>query len=181
MKIARYITEFNTERNIDDLPKIVQAYNFTKHRGLNYRTPTDIHLLTEWSDIVTAFKLMYKYRKKRVSKSLSTVLRKGAHVRIVSSYVTKNRFFKEANIRNTREIFKIAKINRTHPVTYSLQDLENKRIDGGFYKEELIPVENSGKYRIEILRTREKGGKIEYLVKSIDYPQSCNKWVDRLE
>ena len=74
MKIARYITEFNSERYIDDLPQIVETYNHTKHRGLNYKTPTDVHLLTDWTDIVSVHKQMYKYKNKFKCKPLSNAL-----------------------------------------------------------------------------------------------------------
>lgn len=181
MKISRFITEFNSERYIDDLSKIVDTYNHTSHRGLAYKTPIDIHLITKWGDIVSSFKDSYKYKNRIKSKSLSNVLRPGVHVRLVAVETTQNRFVKESNIRNTREIFQIEKLKKTHPVTYSLRDLENKKIEGSFYRDELIPVENSGNYRIKILKTRKRLGEIEYLVTYIDYPESKSEWVKSLE
>lgn len=177
MKISRYITEFNSERYIDVLPTIVDAYNHTNHRGLGNKTPVDVHLITNWEKITNSFKQMYKKERKQNSKSFTNMLSVGEHVRIS---LTRKTFDKESNIRNTREIFKIDKINETYPVTYSLVDLENKKIEGSFYKQELIVVQNSGKYRVEVLKTRKKRGIIEYLVKYIDYPSSKTEWVKQL-
>lgn len=148
---------------------------------MNYKTPTDIHLLTEWSDIVLAHKQMYKYKKKSNSKSLAATLLEDTHVRVVAAETTQSRFAKESNVLNTREIFKIGKIKKTNPITYILHDLENKKIEGSFYREELIPVVDSGRYRIEVLKTRKRKGKIEYFVKYIDYPASKPEWVKSLE
>lgn len=177
MKISRYITEFNTERYIDVLPIIVETYNHTKNRGINYKTPADVHLITNWEKIVITRNQMYKKERKQKSKPLTHKLRVGEHVRIS---LARKIFDKESNIKNTREIFKISKINNTYPITYSLIDLEDKEIKGTFYKEELITVDNSGDYRVNVLKSRKRRGKTEYLVKYIDFPDSKSEWVKKL-
>ncbi|XP_029675187.1 uncharacterized protein LOC115242784 [Formica exsecta] len=47
----------------------------------------------------------------------------------------------------TTEIFRIAKIQRTNPVTYLLKDSRGEPIAGGFYEHELLRVNDPNVYR----------------------------------
>ena len=157
-KIKRYVTEFNTEYYLDALPDIVKGYNLSKHRGLNYRRPIDIHLLNKWEDIKKFSTMLYKHDTKN-RKTVGSILSEKQVVRIVAA---RHNFTRAIHVRNTYELFKICKVNTKHiPVTYNLCDLEDNPIEGIFYRQELTEVEDKGIYPIEILKTRRRKGKTE--------------------
>ena len=175
-KIKRYVTEFNTEFYLDALPDIVRAYNFSKHRSLNYKTPIDIHMLTKWDDIKRFSSMIYKQDAKN-RKTVGSILHEKQVVRIVTARST---FTRAIHVRNTYELFKICKVNKHHiPITYNLCDLDDNPIEGIFYRQELTEVEDKGIYPIEILKKRRKRGKIEYLIRYVHYPSSPEVWIDQ--
>ena len=55
-------------------------------------------------------------------------------------------------------------------MTYEVKDLSGELIKGSFYEPELQ----------KILKTRKRGGKIEYLVSWKGYPSKFNSWVDEI-
>ncbi|XP_024871564.1 uncharacterized protein LOC112454416 [Temnothorax curvispinosus] len=55
----------------------------------------------------------------------------------------------------TTEVFRIAKVQKTNPVTYLLEDSCGKPVAGGFYEYELHRVANPDVYLVEkVLRKR---------------------------
>ena len=79
----------------------------------------------------------------------------------------------------TGEIFTIAEVLPTAPLTYRLQDYGGETLVGTFYGKELQRVvKNDDVYKIEkILKSRRRRGVKEYFVKWKDYPTSFNSWV----
>jgi hypothetical protein len=79
----------------------------------------------------------------------------------------------------TEEIFTIVVRHLPHPVTYGLADLTGEHIRGKFYKQEIQKVTGDDDvYDVEkVLKTRKRGGKVEYFVKWRGYPDKCNSWV----
>ena len=72
----------------------------------------------------------------------------------------------------------------TVPVTYRLKDLADEAIKGKFYELEIQKVIKSDEdyFDVEkILKTRRRGGRIEYLVKWVGYPSKFNSWTDTLQ
>jgi len=72
----------------------------------------------------------------------------------------------------------------TVPVTYRLKDLADEAIKGKFYESEIQKVVKDVKdyFDVEkILKTRRRGGRIEYLVKWLGYPSKFNSWTDTLQ
>jgi len=175
--IGKVITLYNNERYTDHLKTIIERYNNTKHRGLNWKTPLEVHLMTNSREILNFSKKIYKMNFNR-NNSLRNLLSEGQVVRLQSIAVTQSKFNKSYFIQNTTELFKVNKVNiNTNPVTYTVSDLDGDVIKGTFYHEELIPVKNSGVYDIEIIKKRKRRGKNEYLVKYINYPYSKAEWV----
>ena len=176
-KIGKYITLNNSEKYVDVLQDIVSAYNCRKHNSLKKATPIDIHFMNENKKILRFSYNVYKNDDTRKRKSVAKILSQNEYVRLKGANL--DNFKKEFFIQNTREIFKIHSVNHTHdPVTYNVEDLENKPIKGVFYREELIPVVNKGVYDINILKTRKVKGKKQYLVKYINYPDSEDRWIN---
>ena len=70
------------------------------------------------------------------------------------------------------------------PVTYRLKDLTDNVIKGKFYESEIHKVVKDDKdyFDVEkILKTRRRGGKIEYLLKCFGYSSKFNSWTDTLQ
>ncbi|XP_069176698.1 uncharacterized protein [Procambarus clarkii] len=178
-KIYKYMTAHNTSRYLPILPDIIKAYNTTPHRGLGGLTPVDVHALSRPQDIKKQFNLMYK-SKDKPKAGLSSLLAVGDTVRITLS----NRIstFKKGFARqNTEEIFRIIRIDKSQPIPlYFLQDLNNKPIDGGFYKEELTLTHLPVAFNIEkVLRKRTlPNNKLQYKVRYEGYDSSFDQWID---
>ena len=174
--IGKYLVQHNTENYLQALPGIIEKYNNSVHTSLLKRTPLNVHLMTDNNDI---FKLKQQMYIKRLQKQepVSVHLRKGTTVRIKSARSSQNIFRKSHYIVNTKELFKIDSVNKKFtPVTYKLRDLDGGLIEGYFYKQELVKAINTGFYSIEVIKTRKRGGKKQFLVKYIDYPNSRNRW-----
>ena len=95
----------------------------------------------------------------------------GDKVRILK----KKKFFEKGFAPNwTEEVFTVSKIQRTNTVTYKINDLNDKEIQGTFYEQELQKTSQ------EVFRTEKivKKGKTRSLVKWKGYPASFNSWLD---
>jgi hypothetical protein len=176
-RIGKVITHFNDEKYIHLIPRIVETYNNTNHRGLKWKTPLEVHLMSDSREIVKFSMMIYKIGVKG-KKSLTNLLPVGQVVRLVSSRITQGKFVKSFYIQNTEELFKISKVNINHkPITYTVTDLEGDLIKGSFYREELTIASDSGLYDIEVLKSKIVRGKKEYFIKYVNYPNSKPLWV----
>ncbi|XP_011859444.1 PREDICTED: uncharacterized protein LOC105556941 [Vollenhovia emeryi] len=77
----------------------------------------------------------------------------------------------------TTEIFRIAKVQQTNPVTYLLKDYRGQPIAGGFYEHELSRVANPV-YLVEKV-LRRKGN--EVYVKWLGMDNSHNSWIRKTD
>ena len=75
----------------------------------------------------------------------------------------------------SEEVFIISKIKNTVPWTYVICDLNDEKIVGTFYEEEL-QITNQKEFRIEKV-LKEKGNKL--YVKWKGYDNSFNSWIDK--
>jgi hypothetical protein len=75
--------------------------------------------------------------------------------------------FKKGNYLWSTELFKVAKILDTKPITYCLRDIKYEEILGGFYDYQQQKVRNTSYiYQIEmILKTRTRRGKKQLFVR----------------
>jgi len=92
--------------------------------------------------------------------------------------------FKKGYVGNwSDEIFEIDARLPTVPVTYRLKDLSGDTIKGKFYEPEIQKVFKSEEDYFDeekILKTRRRGGRIEYVVKWLGYPSKFNSWTNTL-
>lgn len=73
------------------------------------------------------------------------------------------------------ELFRIARISPTEPVTYRLIDLNDNEIKGSFYEYELQQTKLTDVYLVEKV-IRRKGNKL--LVKWLGFDNSHSSWID---
>jgi len=74
----------------------------------------------------------------------------------------------------TEAVFTVSKIQITNPVTYKITDLNDEKIQGTFYEQELQKTSQEV-YRIEKIVKKDK---TRSLVKWKGYPKGFNSWVD---
>lgn len=176
-KIFKYFTFKNTKRYLDVLPEIVNTYNKTVHRSTKYR-PVDVNLDNKSS----VFNNLYDGKSMREllkNKMKNSNMSEGDQVRI-----SKHRgvFSKGYHQGWSEEVFNIAKsFNKDRKSMFDIKDLNNERIIGKFYPEEIqkIKLSHNPTYQIEkIIRKKKSGNKTLYFVKWKDYPDTFNSWID---
>ena len=175
IKLVKFVTHFNDDNISEVIFKFVDAYNFTPHSGLNHEPPINIHLKNSWEDVKDFATVLYKQKHAKIKivkcpHALNTVVRLKIAARVFGKRAT--------HILNTRELFKVAKVLKTTPITYKVTALDSDEdISGGFYHTELIPVRDTGWYKVQVLKRRKHRGRVLYLINYIDYPGTPAKWV----
>ena len=100
------------------LSKIVDRYNNTPHKGINYNKPTDVYYGKVKISRVFRYKRyfeFYPFYKK------GSILREGDRVRVAQL-----KFQKESTFKWSKEIFLIKKVCLTDPITYVLEDKKKR-------------------------------------------------------
>jgi hypothetical protein len=137
--IYRYMTALNSTRYIDFLDKIVQNLNSTYRRTIKM-SPDDVNKTNESEVFETLYgkylKAAKKYKREQLNKTPH--FKKGSRVRL--KVVT---FKKRGYTKNyTDQIFTIAKVQPTVPLTYVLLDEDSKsELVGSFYEDEILNVD----------------------------------------
>lgn len=148
---------------LDDL---VNSYNETIHHTTKFK-PNDVNLDTE-------AKVMENIQKTQSIQDFKlNKFRIGDCVRI-SKY--KSVFHKGYTPNWSTELFTIKKVNKTHPITYHIEDQRKNKILGTFYEQELQKTKYPDIYLIEKIIKR-KGEKM--FVKWLGLNDSENSWIDR--
>ena len=170
-KMYRYFTHANTRRYVDVLDDLLHSYNNTYHRSIGM-APAEFGPHNE--DRVRA--RLYPLKPKMFKWKYGV----GNKVRIA---MQRQPFRKGYLGEWSQEIFEIASRLPTTPVTYELRDLSGELIKGRFYEPEIQKVLKSDDENFDvdrILKTRKRGGKIEYLVSWKGYPDKFNSWVNEI-
>ena len=191
-KLYRYFTQNNTLTYIDILNKLQSAYNLSKHKGLGYESPDDVHKTRDLEAIKNQelIQLRQKFRnygsisKREHQKLISRgcEFEKEAFVRLLLARA-EGVFSKSYQKIFTEEIFQIRDVKNSFPVTYYLKDLMGYPIEGVVYERELKAVTPPDHYIIEkVLKTEvdKTTGSRRYLVKWKGYPDHFNSYVDNI-
>lgn len=170
-KLYRYFTAKNTLKYIDVLEALIKSYNNKYHRTLGM-APVEVTK----KNVKAVFQHLYgSVLNKKVQRFRFQI---GDLVRISKH----KRLFTKGYLRNfTDEYFKVIDRVPSYPVTYRLSDLKDNVIGGIFYQAELQRVrildpENKA-YKIEILKTRNRGKNTQYLVHYVGWPKEFDEWV----
>ena len=129
----KYMTQNETYRYIDVLPKLMETYNNRVHRMIGL-TPKEGEEEENHSIIRDANEKKYAKVKRRKPKYSV-----GQTVRIS---IQKNKFTRGYNPQHQEEVFKIKSISSALPIPlYQLEDYDsNESIEGDFYEFEITPV-----------------------------------------
>lgn len=149
------------------LQKLIDDYNNAKHRTIKM-SPNEVNIHNEQNLLNTVFNQKY-----HITAKLKPKFKIGDSVRL-SKY--KHIFEKGYTPNWTTEIFKIKKVQHTHPITYRLIDLDQRDIEGAVYTEELQLVQHSNLYLVEKI-LRKSGNKV--YVKWLGFNNNYNSWIDK--
>lgn len=172
-KMWRYFTFKNNQKFIDILNDLVFSYNNTYHRSIK----TKPSLVTAKNEN-KIFKNIYGFEKLTGDNSvINPKFNVGDKVRISKD---KGIFSKGYTPNWSREIFVIENIQIENPPIYFIKDLNNEKIMGKFYEQELQKIiQDEEIYTIDkIIKKRKKNNIIEYYVSWLGYPNSFNSWVN---
>ena len=200
MRIARYQHINNTLRYVDALSDIVHGYNATPHSTTKI-TPdavqtSDTHDKEVWGELNGA-----------IYRDLKLLCCDGAHDQRLNAKVYGKGKFKVGDyVRISRvkhvfekgytpnwseEVMRISEV-KVYPAdastdvmpVYKIVDLQNDPVEGRFYEEELqkVDYDPTREYKIEkVLKTRTVGGKKQYFVKWLGWPDKFNSWVSGIK
>ena len=164
-KVWKYFSANSTNVYINVLPDIVREYNNTRHSSIKM-TPKNA---SKKENKLRLWRNLYPHHLE--IKDINPKFSIGDRVRISKK---KKTFEKGYTTRWTEEIFMIAEVKLTSPVTYRIADLNGEEITGTFYEPELQKTSQE-LFRIEKVIKR---GKKKSLVKWKGYSDDFNSWVD---
>jgi len=168
LKIYQHLDEFQTEKYLDVLPELVATYNDTVNSSTG-QTPNAIYL-------------DHKLPTKKVTITPDTVeaFKVGDFVRISKQ---KGLFEKGYTHNYSKEVFKVKSVDTSDtPITYELEDQMDEKIDGQFYKQELLKTEIPHfKVFNKVEETKTENKKKKYLVSFQGHGNKFNQWVDETE
>ena len=128
----KYFTENKTKKWIDILTDLVKNYNTSYHRSIKM-TPEQ-GSLSKNKKVV--YQNLFPSTKTKENKQKFKV---DDRVRISRKY----KDFRKGYLPNfTEEIFIIFKVLKTNPVAYKIKDLNNEKIIGSFYEQEMVKYES---------------------------------------
>ena len=144
----KYFYAENTENWFDDLDKLVENYNNTKHSAIHMK-PKDVNEKNE--NVVWITLYGSDFGELPLPK-----FRVGDTVRVVEY---KNVFAKGYKANFLEEIYEVVKVIRGRPNVYELKDPEDgEPIFGKFYEEELSAVsKRTGEYKLEKILKKKNG------------------------
>lgn len=165
-KLWRQFSLQGTHKWLSQLQPIIWKYNRTVHRTIKMR-PIDVDRQNEDRLLHTVYK-----NNQMVNINVKNKFKINDYVRI-SKF--KSLFEKGYTPNWSTEIFRIAKVLPTEPITYQLVDLNGDEIKGCFYEYELLKTYNTDIYLVERV-IRRKGNKL--FVKWLGFNDSHSSWID---
>lgn len=160
--IYKHLTENETTRYIDVLPDLVKTYNTRGHRSLDGMSPNEASKLK--NEVHVRGVLMKRYASIKRKKPTLTL---GQTVRIK----TDSKAISDARRAYAEQyhgaLYTIVRINQKLPVPLYYLRSQDKGdfIEGGFYANELSPVEGNVFKVDQVLKTRGRGARKEYLIR----------------
>ena len=147
---GKYVEIFYSEfyKGVDVLDKLVQQYNNTKHASIKM-TPVEASKTKNensvWRNLYGSVErgdLLASHAQPNISVPVYAV---GDRVRITKK---KKTFEKGYTSRWSEEVFTVAQVKHTTPITYKITYYSGEEILGSFYEQELQKT-NQEVYRIE--------------------------------
>jgi hypothetical protein len=169
-KMEQYFTASNESlfKWVLILPTLLKTYNNTVHRTIKM-TPI------EGSEKKNEDEVYMNANDRKPIKIISKKFRKENLVRLSK---IKKTFEKGYTNNWTREVFKIAEVLDTEPVTYKIKEYDDTLIEGSFYTQELQKVDTNIIFQLDaVLKTRTKKGKKEHFVHWFGWGSKYDSWI----
>jgi len=171
-KIWKYFTSTNSYKWLEVLPKLVEAYNNSRHRVIKMK-PADVN--KENAQLVWERLYGNDERNRRTIRNV----KEGDRVRISK---VKGQFEKGYLPNWSREEFFVKDINdKFLPSMITLRDHNGEVIEGKFYEDEVQKItrpDDDDTYEVEkIVQQKKQRGEIWYLVKWLGYGNEFNSWI----
>jgi transposase InsO family protein len=176
--IYKWLSDRETTRYIDQLPKIVETYNKRGHRSLQFMTPEEADRPRN-ETYVRGLNMQRAGRVKRKKPKLE--LGDTVRVKTESSKISSSRRAYAEQYKG--EYFTIVRINRRLPIPlYYLKSLDTgELIRGSFYESELSKVRGDVFKVEQVIKTRKRPGtrgkKRDLYVKWKWFSPGWNSWV----
>ena len=174
--IFKYFDAVQSERYIDVLDDLVSSYNNRGHRTLRYLTPNEAEKEENKAKVICALSDYYVKATGGVKKRRPKYA-VGQKVRIK---ILPDKLARGFKARFKEEHFEIVSINTKMPLPmYRIKSLnDGETIRGGFYANELQPIEGDV-FKIEkVLKEKTVKGKKLLFVKWIGYDDIHNSWIE---
>lgn len=127
-KLSKYMHAYNKKRYVDVIQNVIHSYNHTVHSSTKFK-PAEVTKENEMEVFANLYRTLY-------SKSWSLVPRfkvgQFVHIKI-----SKDKFEKGYTPTFSTDVYKIAELVPSKPLTYKLLKSDGSQISGAFYKEEL--------------------------------------------
>jgi transposase InsO family protein len=169
--IWKYFTANRTERYIDVLPDLVNAYNHRVHRAIGM-APAEVKGAEAERK---AWTRLYYWPEAKAKRQVRKV-EDNAQVRVAK---WKGDFEKGYVPTWSREHFRVRSATTGMPrIVYKLEDAAGEPIEGAFYQEEVQPITHNI-YEVERVIGERKTPRIgqEVLVKWQGLPEKFNRWI----
>ncbi|KAF4513977.1 UNVERIFIED_CONTAM: hypothetical protein B566_EDAN018374 [Ephemera danica] len=162
-RMWRYFTHKQTHRYIDHLNDFVASYNNAYHKSIRMKPEqvNENNLYEVWTNL---------YGDKKLGDKTKPLYSTGDYVLVAKE---KGTFSKGYEPGWREEIFRIKRVQRGNPVTYTIEDLLGEEITGSFYTQEIQKIKHNAEtlYKIDkIVAYRGKGKQREGLVQWSGYP-----------
>ena len=193
-KLYKIMTQRNTNRYIDFLQDVVDAYNKSQHRGLLWHYPNEIHAMTDKNEIQSFAEKQYKQKLANygadINRKNSKINFSQRHILPANTYVrlllnsAESTFVKSYKPIYSEEIFIVDSVRNSTPVLYTLKDYHQEAISGVVYRSEIKETSLPEKYLVEsILKTKKcpQTNKKLYFVKYLGWPIKFAGWVSHIE
>ena len=165
-RMWKKFTELNSQNWLDILDDLIKEYNASYHTTIK-RAPNEVNKSNE--------AMIRELLEKPKTQPTKPKFKIGDIVRISRA---KGIFEKGYKFNWSEELFKITKVLKTTPTTYSIEDMSGEKVDGCFYNEELQKTTIPNYARIEkVLRKKIVDGKVYLRVKWKDYDNKFNSWI----
>ena len=162
-RMWKYFTHNDTKKWLEVLPELMKNYNNSYHRSIKM-TPIQA---SKSENAAEVYRNLFPTTSVKKSKNKFKI---GDRVRISKKF----KDFRKGYLPNfTSELFVIKEIKNTDPVTYIINDLNNEKIVGSFYEQEMVKYDNEVFEIEKVLKT----SKNKLLVKWKGYDSSS--WIDK--
>ena len=175
-RIAHLMTHKQSHQWVEALPKLTSSYNKTYHRSIK-RSPASVKA----SDHVELWKDLYESeRQTQTSRSQSYRFKVGDIVRV--SFL-RRQFQRQYDERWSRDLFVVTERFMKEGIPqYKLKDYDGEIITETFYQKQLSRAYEQEMYLIEkVLKSRNKAGQKEYLVRWKGWAPKYDSWVSETD